>query len=365
MEIQNLVNRLGKWSDGDKAGPQRVLVYPTNRCNLKCPFCFQRLSPYDYTDELGKEKWISITKELCEMGVDIIQISGGGEPMIVSDIVIEMMEIVKSFKKTGRLVNNGTLWTDELIEKTVDMGWDNVIFSVDGPNADIQNKSRGVEGCFEKIIKNIKYFNDYKKETKRDIPKLEFSTVLTNINYKEIPEIVEMASELRVENITIEPVFVSNPSVKNLKLDESERMFFIENIVPKVVQISESLNITTNIEDILEVENVEKTGELKEQILSNSENTGLDNSFLNLPCYEPWLWPKIEADGTIGVCSTNSLNANIKNKTFSEIWYGKEFNEFRRRIMDRDLPEGCENCVSTHLSLNKKIRNSLKEIKSK
>jgi MoaA/NifB/PqqE/SkfB family radical SAM enzyme len=148
--MERIISRLIKWSKGEKAPPHKVLVYPTNKCNLKCPFCFQRLNPYDVSKDLPKERWIEITRELCEMGVDIIQISGGGEPMMVPETTLKMMEIIKEYGVTGRLVNNGTLWKEEYVKKVVEMNWDNVIFSVDGATPEVNDKSRGVKGSFSK-----------------------------------------------------------------------------------------------------------------------------------------------------------------------------------------------------------------------
>ena len=48
---EGIIQRLIRWTNGKKAPPQRVLIYPTNKCNLKCPFCFLRLSPYDVSKE--------------------------------------------------------------------------------------------------------------------------------------------------------------------------------------------------------------------------------------------------------------------------------------------------------------------------
>ena len=103
--MKRITSRLLRWSKGDKASPHKVLIYHTNKCNLKCPFCFQRLKPYDYSKDLPKERWMQLTKEICEMGTDIIQISGGGEPMVASDTTMKMMEIIKENEITGRLVN--------------------------------------------------------------------------------------------------------------------------------------------------------------------------------------------------------------------------------------------------------------------
>ena len=363
--MERIVSRLVSWFKGKKAPPHKVLIYPTNKCNLKCPFCFQRLNPYDYSKDLPKKRWLELTEELCEMGVDIIQISGGGEPMIVPETTLKMMEIIKENNVTGRLVNNGTLWREEDIRKVVEMDWDNVIFSVDGATSEVNDKSRGVKGTFKKIVKNIKLFNYYKKKLKKDLPILEFSTVISRINFFQLGEIIKLASSLGVSNITFEPVFISNPKVKKLKVSQKERKFIIQKI-PEWKKLADSLKVSTNLHMLFEIKEIEKTGELKEKIFDASKEE--ENPFLKIPCFEPWIWPKIEADGRVGPCSTIYLSdfckkeVSVRERSFEDVWYGEEFQAFRKMIASGNLFEACSNCVSTHLYWNQKIREELRKV---
>ena len=141
---QGVVEKVATWGDGEVAAPQRVLVYPTSVCNLRCVFCYQSLEPYPYdnTDLISNDQWGAIVTELAEMGINTLQISGGGEPLLRGELVLKMMAIAKSYGVTGRLVNNGTQWKEEWIRKVIDIRWDNVIFSVDGATPDTHDRMR-------------------------------------------------------------------------------------------------------------------------------------------------------------------------------------------------------------------------------
>jgi len=52
---------------------------------------------------------------------------------------------------------------------------------------------------------------------------------------------------------------------------------------------------------------------------------------------------------------------NVKNKSLKEIWYGKEFENFRRLILQGNITESCSNFVSTHIPINKEIREEIKK----
>lgn len=361
MIEKEVIDKLEKWANGEKSAPHKVHLYPTNRCNLRCPFCYQQLEPYDYSDTLSKEKWLNITEEICEMGTDVVRISGGGEPWLVPEKTLGMMKIVKDYDKTGRMTTNGTLIDEEKIEKIVDIGWDHMVFSVDGPDAETHDFHRGMKGSFRKVVDTISKFNDIKEEKGKDKPSLEFGTALSVKNWDKSGEIIELAHDLGVDVITFEPLFVSNPKVEELKLTKEDRLEFVE-MASDWKQKADDLEIYTNIDTVIDIGEVESTGSMKDEILDRAEENNEDNEnkFIDMPCFEPWLWPKIEANGDVGPCSTNLLDANIKGRTFKDIWYGEEFERFRELIMNENLPSGCDNCVSTHIPLNQEIREKLK-----
>ncbi|MFP4116406.1 MAG: radical SAM protein [Candidatus Aenigmatarchaeota archaeon] len=361
MIEREVIEKLKTWAEGGEEAPHKVHLYPTNRCNLRCPFCYQQLNPYDYSDVVSKERWLKLVGNLCDMGVDVIRISGGGEPLLVRNKTLPMMEIIKKYNVTGRMTTNGTLFKEEDVERIVDMEWDHMVFSVDGPDAETQDFHRGRKGTFEKVVDNIRMFNEVKKGKGTDKPKLEFGTALSAKNWNKTEEIIELASELNIEVITFEPLFVSNPRVEDLKLTEEERRKFVEKAT-ELKEKAEKMDIFTNIDTVIDVGEVEKTGDLKDEILErSSEEDAVNNEFLKLPCYEPWLWPKVEANGDVGPCSTNLLDVSIKENNFKEIWLGEEFQEFRNLIKNKSLPSGCENCVSTHVPLQEEIREKLRK----
>jgi len=60
-------------------------------------------------------------------------------------------------------------------------------------------------------------------------------------------------------------------------------------------------------------------------------------------------------------CSTSPLKVNIRDQSFTDIWYGEEFEAFRDRIREGRLSESCSNCVVTHISTNREISRRLRE----
>jgi MoaA/NifB/PqqE/SkfB family radical SAM enzyme len=294
------------------------------------------------------------------MGVKKFLISGGGEPLCEPHKTFEIMKTIKLYRAEGRIITNGVLWTKSLIEKTIKMKWDTVVFSLHGSVAQTHDYLTSVKGSFQRVIKNLETFRFLKKKIKSSFPSIEFTFVLNKLNFKEVPQLLKIADELEVESINIEPMTINNKICEKIKLDEKEKNLFFNKILPQAEKIASKLKIRNNFSKLREVSFIEKVGNVKEEILNFEISSHQD--FFNIPCYEPWLWPKIEANGEVWPCSTVQLRTtNIKKTSFRKIWFGKEFEEFRKKILNKDLPEECKNCVLTHIPLQRKIREELRK----
>ncbi len=350
---------LKKWEAGEVPPPEEVQIYPTNACNLRCVFCVTTTGFYKGLREVPERRWLEVCQELCDLGVSRVLISGGGEPLL-SPATLPMMALLKEHKVYGRMITNGTLWDEKAIRTAVEMGWDQLTFSVDGPCAAVHDKLRAVPGCFDRAISVIRTFGKIREEIKNGGPRLEINCVLSRANFTRVQGMVELAANLEVSYLNLEPVCVNNSTVESIRLRERERKVLQESILPDALSAAEDLGLSTNISGLMGIGDVERAGEMRGLILDRLGTSVPGKPFLELACYEPWLWPKIEANGDVWPCSTKPLNENIMKKKFLDIWKGKVFREYRKRIMERNLPDSCQNCVVSHLTTNSNLRRCLR-----
>lgn len=354
-----VIRRLKKWRNGEKTDPEKVQLYPTDRCNLNCIFCAQRNEDYGYKEELSHDRWIEVVKEISSMDVNRVLISGGGEPFCRPRTTLKIMEIVKDKNIKGRLITNGTLLDRETCGKIMDIGWDEVVFSVDAPSSKLHDRLRGSKGTFGKIVDSIETLRSLKGEKES---RLAVNFVLMAKNYKELPEMIEFCDRMGIDSINFEPLTINNPRDRKLKLDKKQRKEMAEEIIPEAKKLEEDTGVETNLETLRNIK-AEKAGDFKEEI-EGKEISRNHGTFSDAPCYEPWLWPKIEANGDVWPCSTVPLETNVRNASFEEIWFGEKFDGLRKKILNGDLPQECENCVTTHLETNKRIRKKLEKHQS-
>lgn len=121
--------------------------YLTYRCNATCSFCdiWEKPSPY-----ITLENAIQNFQALKKLGVKVIDFTGG-EPLLHRQID----ELLGEAKKMGfitTITTNGLLypkWATRL-RGLIDM----LHFSLDSPNRDEHDASRGVK-CFDKVMESI------------------------------------------------------------------------------------------------------------------------------------------------------------------------------------------------------------------
>ncbi|MFP4117177.1 MAG: radical SAM/SPASM domain-containing protein [Candidatus Aenigmatarchaeota archaeon] len=354
--MKELVRRLRKWKKGKEAAPLICQVHLTNKCNLSCGFCptvaSKEEGELDVSNELGIEKWMEIVREGKEMGVDEWHICGGGEPFFDKDKAKKIMEKMKESGARGEVITNGTLVDEEIAEMLVNIGWDLVTFSIDGPDAETNDKIRS-EGSFRQAVKNAKYLSRIRDNSE---PYLVVHTVICNENYKKPEEMVKLVDEIGFDEIRFNSMNVWNETGEKLKLDESKRKEAKENLI-EARKMTEKRNVESNIDEFVKHNLLEHSNEIDEAMKEGLDGKG--EKFSNLPCYYPWYNFSIFADGRAAPCFLFQKGDNIKNKSLEEVWKGGFFNRTRERFLENKLKDVCKNCNAWNVEKMREIRKEL------
>lgn len=121
--------------------------YITYRCNASCSFCdiWEKPSPYITLNNFKEN-----LRDLKKLGVKVIDFTGG-EPLLHRELDVLLAEAKKAGMITT-VTTNCLLYPKyaQQLRKKIDM----LHFSLDSPDEDAHNKSRGVK-CFDKVIESI------------------------------------------------------------------------------------------------------------------------------------------------------------------------------------------------------------------
>ncbi|MEJ2111595.1 MAG: radical SAM protein, partial [Acidobacteriota bacterium] len=150
----------------------------THRCNLRCRFCHITEETYDELDLAGMQRVIDV---LDRMGIAVLSICGGGEPLLRKDFASIIDYAVDKGLYT-KITSNGTLARDRYRE-LLDSKITEIAISLDG----VEGDDLPYGHVSPKILQTIRYLNDHVRKGQS----LTLNVTISDINRNQVGEIVD------------------------------------------------------------------------------------------------------------------------------------------------------------------------------
>ena len=296
--------------------PKRVIIEPTNACNLGCSYCGNKdmLRPAQY---LPLELYRRMLGEMVELGIPRMTLHTVGEPTLHP----RLPEMIALAKSAGRVVNistNGTRLTEELARKLVEAGPDMLNISADAGDAETFAKTRD-GASLDKVVEGVRRLRRLRDE----IGPVRHSPW----------------GDVRLPTLTITCV------ITPLFTRAVERGL-IATFGPLVDDFY--FHIANNHSEYAHFEPFYKRGWLPKQLRDRVYRA------VRTPCHYPWDALFLLADGTMSVCRFD-FDARVKigrygPQSLLELWNGDSMRSLRRAHMSFDFRDWaqCENCTATY-----------------
>lgn len=275
--------------------PLLMQIFPVYGCNFKCEYCLQSL-PKDKHGYISEDVFMNFNvykKAVNEIAsynknLKMLRFAGIGEPLLhkqLADMIAYAKE--KKVAESVDIVTNGALLTKDLSMDLINSGLDKLRISIQGVTKEKYEEVSNVKIDFEKLVENIKFFYENRRETKVYI-KIIDCAISNNEEEKKFFEIFEgICDTIAIEHLT--------PTVDEIDYNEFSDV--------------NSLNKTQSGNDIIQCS----------------------------ICPQPFYIMQINPDGKVVPCCSMEypkIFGNIKDNTVKEIWQGKELNEFRRELLN-------------------------------
>ena len=304
-------------------GPILLMLSPTDYCNLSCKICWRWKEDATFAQP-SFQFLAKILKEAKDMKVEMVDLTGGGEPFIRKDI-IQLMNLVKKYGMKGTITTNSTLIKKSYVERIVEMKWDEIKFSLDGSSPKINDHIRGND-TFRKVIKCINMFHEIKKKNSSSYPSLRLCFTITKTNFTDIPNYIKLAKRLGINDISFSTLFEWEPN-KKFWIEKKQKEKLIK-VLKKSLEISEKEGIKTNLEPTI-----------KFGVWEHSEPNF---------CFAPWYMLFINASHEAMMCCTlASLYQNKlgKVRSLKEVWFGERMKKLRERMKKKIFFKECKRCL--------------------
>lgn len=310
--------------------PRRLVLELTNACNLNCIMCGRDESSFtrnflDINYLYRLEPALSYVEE--------VTLFGWGEPTIHPRFK-DILEFLNNFPVKKYFVTNGTTLhkiEDLLFYFKVDI----MAVSLDGACEATNDKIRR-GASFNKIVSSLKKITARKREDRLNYPYINFVMTLMKSNLYELPEMVDLAAAIGLEEVKAVYLTAFNRDLADEALWNSAED--IRKVFAETVKRGESLGIKIKLPFI------------------PGEDIAEDK--FHKDCFVGWRDYFIGADGYIRPCQSiaRKLFHGYMYENFKDAWNSDEMTEFRSIVNNSEkMWHECKGCYqSSHANWNKK-----------
>lgn len=206
--------------------PKSLDLEITNKCNLRCLYCYHFSSAGEVEADLPTEEWLRFFEELNRCAVMDVTLCGG-EPFLRKDFR-QLLEALVANRQRFSILTNGTLITDKMAEYIASTRRCNTVqVSIDGSTPEVHDSCRG-EGNFVKAVEGAKRLIDHGVST----------TVRVTIHKSNVRDLDNVA-RLLLEELKL-PGFSTNSAshmglcrknAEMVQLSTEDRMLAMESLV--------------------------------------------------------------------------------------------------------------------------------------
>jgi MoaA/NifB/PqqE/SkfB family radical SAM enzyme len=322
--------------------PESINIYPTDRCNLKCSMCFEKLRKPK--PELEISDWIKIVDQIKKFRPRIHL--SGGEPFVYPKII----ELISYIKKSGlflTITTNGTFLT-ECAHDIIRMMVNRIHISIDGPK-ETHDRIRGVEGTFDRIMEGVYKLKSFQHN--KPLPVIRINSMINFSNLDTMQEVIKIGRAMNAEGIQfLHPFFLDPQSLAAHRL-------FIGKQLNADLNYWQGADITCdnprNFEETHRyLDNLQKESSISVEIFPpfNFEQLKsyytMDKNFRPLcigKCQAMWNTATILPSGDVESCP-DYIIGNCTKKNFIALWNNKPMRALRQRIRNRDFFTVCRAC---------------------
>ncbi|MCC7202155.1 MAG: radical SAM protein [Nitrospirae bacterium] len=322
--------------------PSMLAVYTTDACNLRCVGCHfgKRVASRISISEQGYQRIIDafpFVKTIGIAGAEMFYDAGNPEG--------HMKRIFKESDNCPHVrfvgFTNATLLTPERIALIVDK-FDWIGISIDSPYPEVYKTIR-VGGRLEHVITNIEKISELKREKglgRTDNPRIILSSVIMELTYKSLREIVELACKVGAAQLNYLDPWEGTYEEGNILQDRVKTLAYLAS---RKEADALALELGIRIQDRTRNTIMYNMPDLKEQLeFPAGDIMGKWPHCCDAPWNELYIW----RNGDVRICCTSpTVIGNVNDSSIPEIWNSPIAREVRKRILNGNYAKDCQkNC---------------------
>jgi MoaA/NifB/PqqE/SkfB family radical SAM enzyme len=314
-------------------------LFLTDNCNLKCVSCacWRTVT----RDELTTDEWTEVIDQLAAAGIVKANFTGG-EPLLRRDAPALMLHAREAGIRSLHLNTNAMLLDDKRRAAVLEAGVRSVNISVDGPNAEVHERVRGVKGSFERTVRNLEALL---AEGRRHRLRVRMNFTVMRSNVESLPEMMRLAQRLGVRlylNLASDSTFLFRDQQVTLETRVGD-----DRVNAALAEIEQLLRADGRF--------LPSFSELRYMRGHFSDILQRD-----LPCAESQLKLMIHSRGEIGGCWGHDAHDNVRDTSVAEVLASDRYRDEHARYYKKE----CVGCGSNYaLNLSWRPRTHLENLR--
>lgn len=336
---------------GHSLSPDIAVLVPTLRCNLHCPYCFQRddngiaWQPR-HPGDLGIDEWEAVVTDLASIGAHVIVI--GGELFLYRD-ALRLLRAVKRAGLSLTVITNG-IFLPRVASDLLDLELDRLIVSLDGPPA-VHNAVRGHPRGFQLATEGIAQILAQRKD--RQHPFVQVSCTMSTYNQRHLVDLVNHIGPLGVDQIDLTGLIYTTAEQAEAQSDALRAVFGLETSHASV--LAHGAQRDADVALLEQQLKAIRATPWSERVVVSPD--GLEQHigayyasdaprFRSQRCLaihrELWILP----NGDVSACGyiTDLTMGNVRDGGWKKAWNGPSYRTFRQHLR-RELLPACARCT--------------------
>ena len=320
--------------------PVCLYLETTNRCNLLCQHCPRTFASVERPADLSFEKMKMIVDQVPNLKRAVLH--GIGEPLINKELP-RMIRYLKERDVYVLFNSNGTMLYQHVQQQLIDSGLDEYRISLDAADAETFTMVRGLPR-FNLIVKNVREFVAFQKETGALRPRLSLWLVGLKETLDQLKAFVLLAKEMGVSEVYLQRLVFFDDHQQGQGLARPDQALFASaredelRVIEEAHALAMEVGITFNASGAAS----------PEQSLMPKD----DDQPWSL-CRRPWTLMYITANGNVLPCCiapfaerdyTSLILGNAFEQPLMDIWNDHLYKKFRSDLQSDEPPSACKNC---------------------
>jgi len=312
--------------------PTELQVEVTSRCNLRCSACLithQKVAP---DADLSVQDWHRIVDGLPTLTRVAFQLNG--EPLLCQDIFDMIRDAVRRGAHTV-LNTNGTLLDEARCAQVLDSGLHELRISLDGVQPETVASMAGAD-IQDVVARRIRTMVRTRGTGPR--PRISLWMVATRLNIAELPDLVQLAADLGVDEVYAQRLVLTGHGVATREHSLHGRGgAMLQDIVARAERVAAQTGVALRASG-------------RQPILESFAMP--DDPAPQRGCWRPWRSAVVTASLRVLPCCISSFVApyeelelgNLRTQSWNEIWNSAAYQRLRSGLLGDTPNAECRGC---------------------